>query len=137
MSETMQMPGSTVDEKSAAIRWFKVDERTVPFTSNTMRRYRANIHDGILIACVSRDPVPNADHPLWHVSVSHRSSLAAADGGEIFTRCPNWDEMKSAKFQLVPDNVAMVIYFPQRGAPYVNAHKTTLHLWECDAKECL
>lgn len=54
---------------------------------------------------------------VWHVSVSHPR------------RVPSWDEMRTAREAMTPDEVTMSILFPPRGE-YVNVHPRTLHLWE-------
>lgn len=53
----------------------------------------------------------------WHVSVSHPS------------RVPSWDEMRTAREAMTPDEVTMAILLPPR-AEYVNLHPRCLHLWE-------
>lgn len=75
-----------------------------------------------LKAVVSRDPTLAGD--LWHLSVSHSDAYNEPD------RCPTWDELKHAKFSLMPVDLAMVLIFPRRTDNYVNDHPTTLHLWE-------
>src|SRR5215471_4395308 len=78
---------------------------------------------GRLKAILSRDEVAPG-RLLWHLSVSHTDPDGRPD------RCPTWDELKSAKYQLVPDDVVMVLIFPRKKAEYVNVHSTCLHLWE-------
>jgi hypothetical protein len=55
----------------------------------------------------------------WHFSIS------CAD------RLPTWEEQKSARYSLIPDEVTMVAILPPK-AEYVNAHPFCLHWWEAD-----
>lgn len=80
-----------------------------------------------LKAVVSRDDTLAGK--LWHLSVSHSDAANEPD------RCPTWDELKHAKFSLMPVDLAMVLIFPRRSDPYVNDHPTTLHLWEAIDQE--
>ncbi len=116
------IPG-TISPETARIRWHRqADDR------HGNRVYAAAVADGALVALVSQDEV-RPGLPLWHLSVSFRDH----EGG--LTRLPTWDELKHAKFQLVPANVPMVLIFPRRGVPYVDLHQTTLHLWESTEPE--
>ena len=58
----------------------------------------------------------------WHVSVSHPS------------RVPSWDEMRTAREAMTPDEVTMAILFPPR-SEYVNVHERCLHLWQIGGDE--
>lgn len=57
------------------------------------------------------------DEGRWHISVSHPS------------RYPNWEEIKAARYRLVPDEVCMV---QALGPPksWLNVHENCFHLWE-------
>ena len=55
----------------------------------------------------------------WHVSVSHPKRL------------PSWDEMRTAREAMTPDEVTMAMLLPPR-AQYVNVHETCLHLWQVE-----
>jgi hypothetical protein len=83
--------------------------------------------DGCLRAIVTHDAHPKYG-PLWHISISHRNRDGAPD------RCPTWDELKLAKYRLLPPDVdvPMVLIFPRKNnkAPYIDIHPTCLHLWE-------
>jgi hypothetical protein len=116
------IPGTTVENKTKPIRWHKTTSPPIG------TRYRADTDEGILIAIVGHEPVEKNGviRYLWHLSVSFRTH----QGEE--TRTPNWDELKSAKYQLIPVDVPMVLIFPCRAAPYVNVHETCLHLWEAE-----
>lgn len=53
----------------------------------------------------------------WHLSISHAS------------RYPTWDEIKAARYGLIPDEAWMVQVLPPKGA-YLNQHPNCFHLWE-------
>lgn len=53
----------------------------------------------------------------WHMSISHPS------------RYPTWDEMKTARYRLLPDDCYMVQILPPK-AQYLNAHDRCFHLTE-------
>ena len=65
---------------------------------------------------VSEDPVG------WHLSISHPS------------RYPKWDEIKEARYALLPKNVTMAFFLPGEG-DYVNLHKNCFHLFEVKEHE--
>lgn len=54
----------------------------------------------------------------WHISVAHP------------WRAPSWNEIASARYQLVPDGAYMAMYLPP-AAEYVNLHEHCFHLMEC------
>ena len=53
----------------------------------------------------------------FHLSISHPH------------RYPKWDEIASARYTLVPNEVTMMMYLPPR-EEYVNLHKNCFHLHE-------
>lgn len=53
----------------------------------------------------------------WHLSISH------AD------RYPTWDEIRDARYALLPDNTMIAMFLPPKGE-YVNVHPNCFHLWE-------
>ncbi len=53
----------------------------------------------------------------WHLSISHPK------------RYPTWDELAEARYQLLPDDVTMVVVLPPSDQ-YVNAHPNCFHLHE-------
>jgi hypothetical protein len=53
----------------------------------------------------------------WHLSISHQS------------RNPTWEEIRNARYELVPDNVTMAMLLPPK-AEYVNVHKFCFHLYQ-------
>lgn len=62
---------------------------------------------------VAREPVVG-----WHLSISHPF------------RYPSWEEIKAARYTLVPHDVTMVMCFPPPGE-FVNVHPNCFHLYEC------
>lgn len=58
----------------------------------------------------------------WHMSVS------CAD------RYPVWEEIKSARYSLIPHEVTMAQILPPPGQ-WVNLHPNCFHLYEIDDKE--
>lgn len=55
---------------------------------------------------------------LWHLSISHPG------------RYPKWDEIFSARYALIPNEINMAMYLPRR-EEYINIHKNCFHLYEC------
>jgi hypothetical protein len=53
----------------------------------------------------------------WHLSISHPD------------RDPTWEEIRSARYALLPDEAQMALILPPK-AEYVNAHEHCFHLWE-------
>jgi len=53
----------------------------------------------------------------WHLSISHPD------------RYPTWDEIKAARYELLPDEVTMGMLLPPKGE-YVNVHPNCFHLHE-------
>ena len=67
---------------------------------------------GKLKVIVSHDDVIG-----WHLSISHPS------------RYPMWDEIREARYDLVPDEAYMAIIMPPK-SEYVNVCETCFHLFE-------
>ena len=61
--------------------------------------------------------IVSQDGGYWHMSISHPS------------RYPTWDEIRDARYELVPDHVTMALLLPPR-EEYVNIHPNCFHLWE-------
>ena len=53
----------------------------------------------------------------WHLSISHPS------------RYPTWDEIRDARYDLLPDGCTMAMLLPPKGE-YVNLHRNCFHLHE-------
>jgi hypothetical protein len=56
-------------------------------------------------------------HDGWHLSISRPDRL------------PSWEELRDARYALVPEDVTMAMFLPPR-SEYVNVHETCLHLYE-------
>lgn len=68
---------------------------------------------------VAVEPSVRSGLPLLHLSISHPS------------RHPTWDEIKVARYRLLPDEKTFVMFLPPRDE-YVNvpAQDHVFHLWE-------
>jgi hypothetical protein len=55
--------------------------------------------------------------PGWHLSISKADRL------------PSWEEVRDARYALVPDEATMALLLPPR-SEYVNVHEYTLQLYE-------
>lgn len=53
----------------------------------------------------------------WHLSVSRDDRL------------PSWEEVRDARYELIPDEATMALLLPPR-SEYVNVHEFCLHLYE-------
>lgn len=62
---------------------------------------------------ISRDGIEK----LWHISISCEH------------RYPSWDELKKARYDLIPDEVTMIMILPPKGE-YVNIHENCFHWHE-------
>ena len=116
-----KQPGS-----GTALRWSGPYEAPA-----ALRRYckvfQAEVEDGHLSVIVGREPRG------WHLSISHRLSLSDPMGRSIPGRIPTYEELKSARYEFIPDEAWVVQVFPPR-AEFLNAHPTTLHLHEVSRK---
>lgn len=68
---------------------------------------------------VAQEPLGPVGALRWHLSISHDD------------RYPSWDEVAEARYQLVPDDVTMVMMLPP-SSEYVNQHDTCFHLHEAE-----
>lgn len=83
----------------------------------TARGFTRNVSDGQLRALVAREPGG------WHLSISfvnHRGQP---------TRYPRWDEITHARYELLPDDIDVVMHLPPEDQ-YLAVHDTTFHLHE-------
>lgn len=63
---------------------------------------------------------PHAEAGIgWHMSISRSD------------RYPSWDEIAHARYELLPDDILMVMHLPPPDE-YVALHKFTFHLHEAD-----
>ena len=58
----------------------------------------------------------------WHLSIAH------------VRRYPTWDEIKEARYRLLPSEKTYVMVFPPP-EEYVNQHPNCFHLWELKQEE--
>ena len=65
---------------------------------------------------VTRD-LYSAGQVRWHLSISAR------------TRYPSWDEIRDARYALIPDECTMAMMLPPK-REYVNLHPNCFHLHE-------
>jgi hypothetical protein len=98
-------------------RWEEVPTSAfTPYGARSMRAFRRIVRDGILTVIVSEDPRPPIIGAFdWHLSISHP------------TRYPAWNEIAQARYDLLPDDITMVMFLPPR-SEYVNVHKNCFHL---------
>lgn len=68
---------------------------------------------GELRVIISRDPPDD----YWHLSISCEN------------RYPTWDEIKRARYELLPNNCTMAMLLPPT-EEYVNIHENCFHLHE-------
>lgn len=68
---------------------------------------------------IAEEPSDRTGTYLMHLSISHPS------------RHPTWDEIKTARYRLLPDELTFVMILPSR-AEYVNVPEQdhVFHLWE-------
>ena len=65
---------------------------------------------GPVRALVSRD----GPEKLWHISISCEK------------RYPSWEELKKARYDLLPDEITVAMYLPPK-SEYVNVHSNCFH----------
>lgn len=66
---------------------------------------------------VAQEPFGPGGQIGWHISISHPD------------RYPTYDEIKKARYDLVPDNVTMAMLFPP-SIQFVNVHPNCFHLFQ-------
>ena len=65
----------------------------------------------------AREPAGVERERLWHLSISHP------------TRHPSWDEIKTARYRMLPGDICVGILLPPPER-YIDLHPHTFHLWE-------
>jgi len=60
----------------------------------------------------------------WHLSISCRNGY------------PTWDEIRFARYQLIPDEVTVAMILPPR-SEYINIHSNCFHLYEIEGDRVL
>lgn len=138
------LPGTFLDESIRQMRWERCDGPIPSQLKKWQSEYPgvdlpnwflAKRPDGFIRCAVGREPVGTPEQwkidgiAKWHISISHVPRMPWCWGDE-FLRCPTWDEMKFAKFTLVPPEVEMQLCFPPKSAEYLDDFPTCLHLWE-------
>jgi len=98
-------------EGNGMSKWKRTSEHDWLFPGETKVFRR-----GSLTAAVS------IENGLYHISISHP------------TRLPKYEELKSSRYKLVPDNIYMAQIFPP-SKDFVNKHKYCLHLWQFHPNE--
>lgn len=101
----------------------EVAERVQPGT----RLYYRDVEDGQLRVLVS-PPCAGEGH---HLSISHATRFVGPSGKPFPGRYPTWDEIRDARYDLLPDDLTMAMLLPPK-AEYVNLHPTTFHLMEIE-----
>jgi hypothetical protein len=87
------------------------------FQSGSYVYNKAFERDGCLI-WVTRDR--HADNTVhWHMSISRRD------------RYPSWNEIRDARYELLPDNITMAMLLPPKDQ-YVDLHPNCFHLHEIE-----
>jgi len=89
-----------------------------------LQHCQAFVMDGELSVFVGVEP--NKERGIvrnrWHLSIAHPK------------RYHTWDEIKSARYEVVPHDVTMAMILPPPDE-YVNLHKNCFHLHEIDGEE--
>ena len=79
------------------------------------------------IRCFVKGPlraIISKDLGRWHMSIS------------CSDRHPTWEEIKQARYDLLPDDIFMVQILPPKKY-FVNVHPHTFHLWELREPELI
>jgi hypothetical protein len=77
---------------------------------------------GECMVIVSQEPHGREGTLKWHLSISHPS------------RYPGWEEIKDARYSLLPLGLTFAQILPPPGE-YVNIHRNCFHLWEIGNEE--
>lgn len=118
------VPGTFLDPATNAIRFHRWPEmeamvsRVVPH-----RVYVARVSDGQLRAMTSQDP--RYAGGMWRLSLS----VMNPDGSCV--RYPSWDEIKLARYRLIPKGVNMAMILPDDHSLYVDAMPVCLQMVQC------
>lgn len=120
------IPGTFIDESSKRLRFQRIQTPGGVTTTPNAKWYVAgNCPDGQLRVCVGYEPASKLGS-LWHMSISH----AAPNG---FIRLPTWDEIRAARYQLIPQDVTMAMILPSNrdnGRYYIDTNPWTLQFWQ-------
>lgn len=134
MHQAVGLPGTFVDETANGIRFHRREEfermllntphgRLAQQAGATPHRvYVADRPDGLLRALTSQDP-----SKIWRLSVS----ISRQDG--VAVRYPTWDELKVARYRLIPRAVQMAMILPGTKEDYVDLMPFCLQMVEVPA----
>lgn len=119
----MSVPGTVVEQVPDAVR--RAD------TGNLEARMVAQgaLHCAVFSmgdcnVIVAREPAAADGTYLWHLSIS-------APG-----RYPTWDEIKTARYRLLPDDICCCMFLPEPEfyvdvvSPLDGSNSTVFHVWE-------
>jgi len=91
------------------------------------RLFYCAVEDGQLRVLVS----PPFGGAGWHLSISHVTPFVGPSGKPFPGRYPTWDEIRDARYDLMPDKITAAMLLPPK-AEYVNIHPTTFHLHQIE-----
>lgn len=83
------------------------------------KAYRTDSNCAIIVAS---EPVGPNGALRWHLSISHSR------------RYPHWEEIKAARYELIPDEAMMAMILPP-AEQYVNLNPYCFHLYEIEKTE--
>ena len=109
----MLMPHRHPDIKGYEMEWTEMAVPDILRGQSGMEDVRAYVNSGGCGVLIS------VDHGKLHLSISRED------------RYPDWDEIKSARYDLMPDNMTVAMLLPPK-EEYVNVHKNCFHLHELD-----
>lgn len=118
-------PGAWAPPAPQAHRWKRrpagdqVVAQLTALGATSISFWQRDLDDGHLSVLVAHEP------PGWHLSISHRTNDTPPRPGRI----PTWEEIRDARYDLLPDELTVAMLLPPR-AEYVNHHPTTMHLHE-------
>lgn len=120
------IPGTFLDPATKAIRfrrWPEMEARVSRFHPH--RVYIAEVAGAQLRIMTSQDPAEVGGN--WRLS----ASVMQPDGRCV--RYPSWDEIKLARYRLIPKGVNMAMILPDNHSLYVDAMPLCLQMVECPA----
>lgn len=119
----------------SGLKWIEKAPTVVVPGQPPCRVFQAKAEDGHFTAIVAHEPLGKDGALRWHLSLSHRSNvLRSPEGRPLPGRLPEWDEIKDARYALLPDETYMAMILPPM-AEYVNFHPTTMHLHEMEPED--
>lgn len=126
MTKVDGCPGTFLDPATNAIRFRRWPEMEAAVSRvHPHRVYVAAVADGQLRVMTSQDPVEIGE--AWRLS----ASVMQPDGNCV--RYPTWDELKLARYRLIPKGINMAMIMPSDHSLYVDAMPLCLQMVECPA----